>query len=61
MVVANGQHALGKSQHGGGLFFFQHGPVHPCQLVVLAVDVIISVLGAAELIAVREHRSALGE
>ncbi|GMA31398.1 hypothetical protein GCM10025875_13900 [Litorihabitans aurantiacus] len=36
-------------------------PVHPRQLVVLAVDVVVALLGAADLVAVGEHRHALGQ
>ena len=36
-------------------------PVHPAELVVLAVDVVVAPLGAAELVAVGDHRHALGQ
>ena len=36
-------------------------PVDPGQLVVLAVDVVVSLLGAAPLVAVGDHRYALGQ
>jgi hypothetical protein len=36
-------------------------PVHPGDLIVLAVAVIVAVLTAAKLIAVRDHRNALRE
>ena len=36
-------------------------PVDPAQLVVLAVDVVVALLGAAQLVAVRDHRHALGQ
>ncbi len=36
-------------------------PVHPCQLAVLAVGVVVATLRARELVAVAEHRYALGQ
>ena len=34
-------------------------PVHPGQLVILAVDVVVALLGAAHLVSVRQHGDAL--
>ena len=36
-------------------------PVDPGQLGVLAVGVVVALLGAAQLVAVQDHRHALGE
>ena len=36
-------------------------PVHPAQLAVLGVGVVVALLGAAELVAVQQHRRALAE
>jgi len=36
-------------------------PVDPGELVVLAIGVVVAPLGAAELVAVGDHRTALGE
>ena len=36
-------------------------PVHPAELVVLGVGVVVALLGAAHLVAVQQHRRALAE
>ena len=43
------------------LGFLQQLPVHPRNLIVLAVDVVVAILRARKLVTVRNHRSALGK
>ena len=44
-----------------GLLLAADIPMQPAQLVVLTVDVVVALLAAAEGIARRQHRHALGE
>src|SRR5690606_4073112 len=56
---AQGDQAAGEGQQLGAVFI--QVPVDPAQLVILAVDVVVTLLGAAELIAGEQHGRALGE
>jgi hypothetical protein len=59
MAVAQRDHALGEAEQGSR--FVVQIPVHPRQLVVLAIGVVVAPLRAAEFVAMQQHRDALGE
>src|SRR5690606_26713103 len=56
---AQGDQAAGEGQQPGAVLI--QVPVDPTQLVVLAINVVVTLLGAAEFIAGEQHGGALGE
>src|SRR6516225_7188981 len=59
MILANGDEFSQESDEF--LFTRQLLPVHPAEFIVLAVAVVVSLLGAAEYIAVKQHGDSLGQ
>ncbi len=59
MSPPDGDQSTGEVPQFGALAVGR--PVHPRDLVVLAVGVVVALLGARDLVAVRQHRDALRE